>query len=244
MIKDMFHMIIVFLLTISFMTIIGCVDTYDETDEIANQRFEKFTSQEKTIYKAVQDVWGQRPLKYVREAAGRRETRPAENILPFKDIANVIKSNNSASLKLDAGWQASTKNKYIKARWDRVDEKWYRELMLTMGVTEIVKQDLIPESVEEVISDTPEVEKEYIPAVVEEYNDNQDETIKINLEGIIPESKYDDLYYEIRHCDEAVFTYKQIIDDRILTWDDYELLIRISIKCKAVNILNKMETSK
>jgi hypothetical protein len=219
------------------LPLVGC-DDYDEGDTVAQQRFEKFTSQEKTLYKAVQDVWGQQRLMFVREAVGKREARPAENMIPFSDISNVIKSNNSAALTLRNDWTTSTKNKYIKARWDRVDEKWYRELMLSMGETEVIKQDFIPEPVEKVIEDKPEIEPDH-------YGDRpwvapQEETVKIDLNDIISESKYDDLYYEIRKCDEAVQTYKQIIDNRILTQDDYNLLMRISIKCKAIQIGDKL----
>jgi hypothetical protein len=230
--------IIFILCLITGLVLTGCGDYYDEGDHTAEQRFDKFTSQEKTLYKAVQDQWGQKRLIYVREAVGRREARPAENKLPFSDIANVIKSNNSAALKLDAAWQPSNKNKYIKARWDRVDEKWYRELMLSMGVTEVIKQELVPEPVVEVIDDSSD------DSEPDTYGDQpwiapQKEVVKVNLEDLIPKSQYDELYYEIKECPEAIDRYNSMIDDRLLTWLDYQSLIIISIKCKAVNIGEK-----
>jgi len=218
--------------------IMGCGDFYDEGDETAKHRFEKMTSQEKALYNSVQEVWGQRDLKTIREAVSRRETRPAENSLAFEDIAAVIKTNNIASLKLDSGWETSTKNKHILARWDRVDEGWYRQLLLSIGERDIVKQELIPE--EEVIKEEKKEESE-----PDTYGDRpwvapQIEEIKINIKDIIPESKYDEIYYEIKYCDEAIVMYHQMIDERLLTWQDYESLIRISIKCKATKIGEKL----
>jgi hypothetical protein len=222
----------------------GCGDYYDEGDENAKHRFEKMTSQEKALYNSVQEVWGQRDLKTIREAVSRRETRPAENSLAFNDIASVIKTNNIASLKLDSGWETSTKNKHILARWDRIDEEWYRELLLSMGVRDIVKQELIPE--EKVIEDKetlPESLKEIDNSLKEinSYIDEHPETVNVDLKDIIPSAKYDDLYFEIKRCPEAVDKYKQIIKERLLIWSDYELLIRISIKCKANATLEKLE---
>jgi len=222
--------------------IIGCGDYYDEGDETAKHRLDKMTAQEKALYTTVQNKWGQRPLKSIREAVSRRETRPSENELPFKDLASVIKTNNTASLKVDTTNTASIQNKYILARWDRVDEDWYRNLMLSMGVDNIVKQELLPEPVEEVIEDKPSdvVEIRNDLKQINDYIDKHPEVVKINIKDIIPESKYDDIFYEIRKCDEAINMYNQLIEERLLTWEDYDLLIRISTKCKAIQIGEKL----
>lgn len=216
---------------------IGCGDFYDEGDENARHRFEKMTSQEKALYNSVQEVWGQRDLKTIREAVSRRETRPPENSLAFNDIASVIKTNNIASLKLDSGWETSTKNKHILARWDRVDEGWYRKLLLSIGEKQIIKQELIPE--EKVIKE--EVEEENFIPRTQLFKTVKIDSVKIDSNDIIPSEKYDDLYFEIKKCPEAVLQYKQIVENRILTWADYDLLIRISLKCKANVTLEKME---
>jgi hypothetical protein len=222
--------------------ILGCGDYYDEGNETAKQRFEKMTSQEKALYTSVEEIWGQKDLKTIRESVSRRETRPVESTLAFKDIAAVIKTNNVASLKLNDGWDTANKNKHIKARWDRIDENWYRDLLLSVGVREIIKQDLIPE--EQVIDETlPESLNEINNDLKEinNYIEEYPEAVKVNSKDIIPEDKYDDLYYEIKRCPEAVEQYKQIVKERILTWADYELLTRISLKCKADETLKKLE---
>ena len=242
--REIFKNFIIGVCMIAIPTILftACGSDFDEGDDVAAQRFEKFTSQEKTIYKAVQDVWGQRLLKYVREAVGKREARPAEDMLPFKDIANVIKSNNSASLKLDSTWKASTKNKYIKGRWDRVDEKWYRDLMLSMGVTEVIKQDLVPEPVEEVIPDTKE-ESSLEPHIYgdQPYVVEQNNEVKIiNSKDIISINDYDDLYFNIKKCPSAIKYYNKVIEERLITHEDIVILTQLATKCKAIKIGEKL----
>ncbi len=245
--KD-YHVPIVLIISmlITSLFIIGCGEYYEEGDEIAKQRFEKMTVQETALYESVQNKWGQKPLKGVRDAIARRQTRPDESELPFKDLANVIKTNNTVSLKVNTSNKASIQNKYILCKWDRIDEDWYRTLMLSVGIDNVVKQKLLPE--EEVIKDKPLTQKEkdlkYIGNGLKEINVLLDERQKDDTKDIVPKSKYDDIFYDIRKCDEAIDMYNQIIGERLLNWEDYDLLIRISTKCKAIQIGEKLTTWK
>lgn len=236
-----YHLTFVLAICIALMSIIGCGDTYDEGDEVAKQSFNKMTSQEKIIYNAVQMQWGQRRLKSIREAISTRESKPSENNLAFQDIAAVIKTNNNVTLTLESNWTVSQKNSCIMSRWDRIDEDWYRKLLSTIGIKDIVYEEPIPEEkvIEEKKAEQEEIKTGSI--AINGYIDEHPEVVAIDIKDIIPESKYDDLYYEIKNCDNAVFRYKQIISERLLTWQDYELLIRISIKCKAIKIGEKFE---
>ncbi len=224
--------------------IIGC-SSYNEGDSVAAAAFQKMTVQEETMYDAVEKEWYQSKLEAIRAAAGKRDIAPRENAVPFIDIANVIKTNNDISLKIESGWNTDHKNRAIKCRWDRLDEDWYRKLLLTIGVKKYDLQELIP--TKEVVEDKPLTQKEkdleYIDNGLKEINaylDEHPEVIENDVKDIVPESKYDDIFYEIRKCNEAIDLYKQIIEERLLTWEDYELLIRISTKCKAIQIGEKL----
>jgi len=225
--------------------IIGC-STYIEGDSVAAVSFQKMTVQEKTMYDAVEKEWYQAKLEAIRTAVGKRDIAPRENNVPFIDIANVIKTNNDITLKMDSGWNTDHKNRAIKCRWDRLDEDWYRKLLLTLGVKEYELQELIPIK-EEVVEDKPLTQKEkdleYIGnglKEINEYLDEHPEVIEDNVKNIIPQSKYDDIFYEIRKCDEAIVTYHQMIETRLLTWDDYYTLVKLSTKCKAIQIGEKL----
>ena len=236
--------ILIIVMSITSLFIVGC-STYKEGDEVASNSFKKMTVQEKTMYDAVEKEWYQDTLVAIRTSVGKRDIAPRENSIPFIDIANVIKTNNDVTLKLnEAGWSTDHKNRAIKCRWDRLDEEWYKKLLLTIGITNYTVQELIPE---EVVEEEPKTQKEkdieYIGNGLKEINkllDERSEVVKVNTKDIVPESKYDDIFYDIRKCDEAIIMYQQIIEERLLTWNDYDLLMRISTKCKAIQIGEKL----
>ncbi len=211
---------------------------YIESEAATAAVFQKMTIQEKTMYDAVEKEWYEKELISIREAVGRRDIAPKENSTPFMDIANIIKTNNDITLTIEDknNWNTDHKNRAIKCRWDRLDEDWYRKLSLSVGGKDYTAQELIPTE-EKIIEDKSSIPKEEDLKYI---SNDFDEQQKSNVKDIIPESKYDDIFYKIRKCDEAIFMYKQIIDERLLTWGDYELLIKISVKCKAIQIGEKL----
>jgi len=240
-------MIVSYIVICISLVFIRC-STYTEGDSAAAVAFQKMTVQEKTMYDAVEKEWYEKELMAIREAVGRRDIAPRENSTPFIDIANVIKTNNNITLTIEDknNWNTYHKNRAIKCRWDRLDEDWYRKLLLTLGVKEYELQELIPIK-EEVVEDKPLTQKEkdleYIGnglKEINEYLDEHPEVIEDNVKNIIPQSKYDDIFYEIRKCDEAIVTYHQMIETRLLTWDDYYTLVKLSTKCKAIQIGEKL----
>ena len=236
--------ILIISMLITSLFIISC-STYTEGDSVAAISFQKMTIQEKTMYDAVEKEWYEKELMAVRDAVGRRDIAPRETAIPFIDIANVIKTNNNVTLTIEDkhNWNTDHKNRAIKCRWDRLDEDWYRKLLLSIGVKDYTVQELIPIE-EKVVEDKPLTQKEkdleYIGNSLKEINNALDKRQEVNVKDIVPESKYDDIFYDIRKCDEAIDMYHQIIDDRLLTWEDYEFLTRISIKCKAIQIGEKL----
>ena len=239
--------ILIISMLITSLFIISC-STYTEGDSVAAISFQKMTIQEKTMYDAVEKEWYEKELMAIREAVGRRDIAPRENAVPFIDIANVIKTNNNITLTIEDknSWNTDHKNRAIKCRWDRLDEDWYRKLLLSIGVKDYTVQELIPEDKDEdekVIKGKPLTQKEEISNGLKEINaylDEHPEVIENNVKDIVPESKYDDIFYEIRKCDEAIDMYKQMIETRLLTWDDYYILVKLSTKCKAIQIGEKL----
>lgn len=227
------------------ITLSGC-DNYDEGDQKAAQSFEKMTIVEKGLYDAVEDVWGQSYLVNVRQAVFAREVKPLEESIPFIDIANVIKSNNDITLKVEEHWSTDNKNKSIKNRWDRLDGKWYLQIVNKLGLREsdIVKQDFI---IDEVIPDKPSKDDKDKPVVIPDIK-RVIERPTINTTSIrydtgndiISMNEYDDLYYDLRGCEPAIERYNEIIRSRLVTNNDKEYLIELSIKCKAIKIGEKL----
>lgn len=235
--KD-YHIPIILIISIliTSLFIIGCA-TYNEGDSVAALSFQKMTVQEKTIYDAVEKEWYQDKLEAIRTAVGKRDIAPRENSVPFIDIANVIKTNNDVTLKMENGWNTEHKNRAIKCRWDRLDEDWYRKLLLTIGVTDYKLQDLMT---------TKEKDLQYISDGLKEINtyiDENPEVIKknISLNNVLSFNDYDDLYYEIKNCPEAIIAYNNIIEEKVLDNNDKKQLITIALECKAQEIKTKLE---
>jgi hypothetical protein len=231
----------VLLIMFSLLTLVVACDNYDEGDEAAKQSFEKMTVVEKGMYDAVEEEWGTSYLQNVRQAVLGREVKPLETNIPFIDIANVIKSNNDITLKINENWTTDDKNKAISARWDRLDDKWYVKIIAKLGLKEgdIQKQDFV---VEEVIQDKPDIK----PSVSEDkVNDIKPIIVKENFDSnegndLLLLQEYDDLYYDLRGCDPAIDKYDEIIQKRLLTKKDRDYLIQLATKCKAIKIGAKL----
>jgi len=232
-------------MSIVSLFIIGC-GTYEEGDDIAANSFKKMTVQEKTMYDAVEKEWYQGKMESIRSAVGKRDIAPRENSVPFIDIANVIKTNNDITLQLESGWNTDHKNRAINCRWDRLDEDWYRKLLLTIGVKDYDLQELIPTE-EEVIEDKPLTQKEkdleYIRNGLKEINvlvDKRQETIIKNLSIFISIEELDELFYKIRGCNEALEYYNKALEQRLISYEDQKILIQLATKCKAIQIGEKL----
>jgi len=227
----MFNNLIMFFVWLCISSIlIGC-STYKEGDEIATQSFKKMTVQEKTMYDAVEKEWYQDTLVAIRASVGKRDIAPRENSVPFIDIANVIKTNNDVTLKLKSGWHTDHKNRAIKVRWDRIDDNWYKKLLSTIGIKEYKLQELIP--IEELIVEEkpkPIFKKAIIETLIPVENTS----------NLVMFDAYDDLYYEIKKCPEAIELYNKIIEGRILNTNDLKQLMIVSLGCKSRSIKDKL----
>jgi len=204
---------------------------YEEGDQQAHDSFKKMTIQEKTLYDGVSKEWSQRYLTSVRRAVYNRELKPTEKTIPFIDIANVIKTNNQVSLKLNESWSTSNKNKSIKARWDQIDHIWYRKILNSIGINKYNPQELIPEEELIVAEKSKPIFKEVIIKNSIPVKDTSD---------LVMFDTYDDLYYEIKKCPEAIELYNEIIEERILTKDDLKQLMIVSLGCKSRSIKDKL----
>lgn len=231
---------IITLALIPLLFLSGC-DYYDEGDVIAEESFSKMNMSEKSMYDAVEEEWGQSRLLNIRKAVATREATPLESSIPFIDIANVIKSNNDLTLKVDDAWRTDAKNDAIAARWDRLDNKWYLKIIQKLGMKEddIQLQEFV---VEEVIPDKP-------PIVTEILDDNDYDSTNETPEekeyfdtrnDIILLEDYDDLYYSLRGCKPAIDKYGTMIEERLITKGDREWLLQIATKCKAEKIGAKL----
>lgn len=221
--------------------LLAACEKYDEGDEKANQSFEKMTVVEKGMYDAVENAWDQSFLANVRQAVSKREVKPLENSIPFIDIANVIKSNNDLTLKINDNWLTETKNKAINGRWDRIDDEWYVKIVNKLGLkeTDIQRQELViePKVKEKSEVEVPDINK---PVIEEPPPLN----IKKMERDILLLTDYDDLYYDLKYCQPAIDKYNQIIEERLITLGDKELLIQMAIKCKALKIKEKLNHAK
>lgn len=239
---SLYYILAFCILILSFMTLLQSCSTYDEGDDKAEIAFNKMTIQERSLYNAVATEWSQRYLQMVREAVYNREVKPEEKSLPFIDIAGVIKTNNDVTLKVVDSWQTDTKNDAIKARWDRVDSQWYKELLSTIGIYTHQPQKLI-----EIVKDKPESVKSKVIEKTKyesESTTKAEETIElVNIDpnSIIPKEKYRQLFREIRGCEKAISLYESIVSYRLITYEDEKKLIILATKCEALKTLKELK---
>lgn len=230
--------ILILLILLSLGLGLGC-SFYNEGDDVAKQAFDKMTIEEKTIYNAVQDVWSQSHLEQLRDAIRLREIKPDESNIPFIDVAKIIISNNNVTLKIKDGWDTDTKNKKILGRWSRINQDWYKQILASNGIVDFKPKKLIP-----VIKDVEEnkVVSNYItqPQLQLYTNKNSTEEKITVLTDLLKKDEYDDLYFEIKNCEEAVKYYNEVVKDRLVSYEDKDILTTLSIKCKAIKISNKL----
>lgn len=228
----------IILIMLALVAISGC-DKYDEGDQRAKQSFEKMTIVERGMYDAVEKAWNQKYLVNIRQAVSSREVKPLENNIPFIDIANVIKSNNDITLKIEDSWRTDTKNEAISGRWDRLDGKWYVKIITKLGIKEadIRRQDFV---VEEIIPDKP-VDSDVViqPSPIDEKSAREEKYFD-TVDDIILLEEYDDLYYSLRGCQPAIDKYGTMIETRLITNGDRDFLIQMATKCKAQIIKAKL----
>jgi len=227
-------------LVISLITLMSC-STYSEGDEVATRIFKKMTVQEKTLYDAVEKEWGQSYLINVRKGVQNRDISPRETMMPFKDIAALIKTNNNVTLKInEAGWNTDHKNRAIKCRWDRLDESWYRKLLLSIGVKDYKITKFVP-IVDEKEKDVEKIKNDLV--VINNYIDEHPEVVKTITEDnslFVSIEELDELFYKIRGCDEALEYYNEVLIQRLIDYDDHKILIQLATKCKAIQIGQKL----
>lgn len=233
---------IIVMLLGSLLFLVGC-DSYSEGDQKAGEAFEKMTTVEKGMYDVVEAEWGESRLEGIRGAIWNREVKPLEETVPFIDIANIIKANNDMTLKVKKDWRTDTKNAAINARWDRLDNVWYIKIINALGLkaNQIKRQELFEE-----LEDTPPQPETIVNNEVviqpeltdDEYWDREE---RLQDSGhYIEVDDYDDLYYELRGCQPAIDEFSRIIDLRLITVADRELLIKLAITCKAKQIEEKL----
>lgn len=129
---------IMFLPSIITFLLISCAD-YEEDSfggpYPSKKAFRLMTTKEKIMHDKIAEKWGQEYLTALREAVRRRQLVPKENEMPFGDIPGVIVMLNEVEL---AEYDNMSDSKR-KARFENIDDKWYRTMKVLAEKGEAVE---------------------------------------------------------------------------------------------------------
>lgn len=208
------------------LSLFGC-ENYTEGDLKADRAFKNMSSKEKIIYEAVQSLWGEKKLLRVREAVREsRSEKPSELSIPFKDLGDVIRTNNVITLKIGTHWTNHSKKKYAAAKWSAVDSQWY----------EAITGD--NDSVDEVDRINKEIKKT-------EYKENEKKIQKLkkqtkrddNISNLISLEELTELKYQMNRCKKAKDIFQKIVEEkRPLTFDDHDKIMTEVLICATSKI--------
>lgn len=182
------------------LVISGCV--FSEGDDKAEKSFSLMTTQEKAMHDKAKDGFSEKYVMAVRRAVYNREVKPDENMMPFMDIANVIKFVNENILIAPDSWTKSNREKSQRSKFSSQDVNWYRKII------KLATNDVVVESNE---ADQDIAEKHGLSVKEVEnikegvYERVLDRNIKrVNKSDLLPLEDYRDLYHFVRGCESAI----------------------------------------
>jgi hypothetical protein len=163
------------------------------------------TTQEKAMHDKVMDGFSQKYLRSVRDAVGKREIKPDENELPFRDIANIIRFCNESILNPEDYSNTNTRAEAKNSKFDKIDAQWYRKILKI--------------AINGVENDVPPIQSK--PISVVEYKVEVDETVAVNKNNLLPLDAYTDIKQIARGCEGAIAIVESAASkDRPLTHKD------------------------
>lgn len=199
---------------IAALSIVGC--TYEEGDDVAEASFQLMTTQEKAMHDKVMGEFGQKAVRSIREAVGKRKFRPNENSQPFIDIANVIRFCDD-NILVPENFKNGTDaiKKAMKSKFSSQDREWWRRIVM-MAMTDPINTNL-PEVKEE-----PKFEIKKFASVTVKQLKVEEERVTVNSKDLLPLSKYQDVKFLARGCDQAISIIESAASkDRPLTEEDF-----------------------
>ena len=224
------------------------------------------TTKEKLLYDKAEIKWEKTKLRPVRDAVSQRLAKPDENFPPFADIADIIISVNDINMVVSSGNSEDTVKKYELAKFNSIDEEWYKNVILKASSSSVIKS-LVKEAqkkakiavAEKKARKAAEAVAEKTEAIEEQKMAEQkverlkEESIyttsiiapiiiesspELNLADLIPSDQYNDLQYEIAGCEgaEEYLNKLIVVYKRPITYADKNELTKLSLLCKTAEL--------
>jgi len=245
---------IVFLLACGLL--MSCADYEEDSfDNGSKSRraFALMNTKEKILHDKIMEKWDQSYLVELRDAVRKREIVPAEDEMPFGDMPGVIVMVNDVKLAVSD----STSNSRKAARFETLDEKWYRvmKVMADKGQKKELKGSPAPPTVEEQaeIDAQREAERKAAEAVGEAIRTGKvkitastdatpgiilpDKPVEWDPEDVVGADEMSALKFPLMRCEQAQAYFDDIIKQgRPVVRMDIEVLEEMFSACAASRV--------
>lgn len=216
------------------MAIVGCGDSYDETDITAATTWELMTIREKSMYDRVQKQWGQNKLGPIREELRKRKLKPDEDAIPFSDIFTILKTINEVKMVVE-DQSKDYQDNYRAAKWDKLFSEWYYVYVDPQGGNFNKKAPATTTGFVQKEEVVKEIDKKSETTKPSSYKSKSVDTYTID--DLISEREYSKIKKLIRDCDGA----RQLLDSivslgRPLTKSDRDAIKERYLYCKTLSL--------